>query len=471
MRNTLRDKLVAIVGSENVLDEECDLISYSGDHLPINPLGKFVNKPDFVIRPKTAQHILEIIQLANALKFPVVPRAAGTGMSGGVIPFKGGVLLDMRSMDRIIEIDEKNMTTEVEVGVGLKTLEDELLKRDFLLGHMPCSLPAATVGGAISTSGVGYLCDVYGVMADMILGLEVVLPYGEVIQVGGKYRKSSCGYDLKKLFAGAMGTLGVITKAILRITPLPDFNAMCAMGFLDFPHALDASHKITTRRLRPVFNHVCDVSYIKSWGEAENSLSDMKFLESLAAIVYLRFEGNKDEVIIRKNEALKICKASGGLELNEEFSQTRWNNLTKGFYETTEDSTFWTADIAVPFSKVIEVYNSVKNVIEKYNLKYMGARWASVSNCGFPFSYVFDKRDSNEWDNHAKAEEEIAVIAINAGGTMSDAHGVGNRTYKHLMREELGAALITMSRIKEALDPNNVMNPGIMPPRNIVLDT
>lgn len=438
--NKILERLEEIVGRRNVTNNICDTYCYSRDFY----LPEHILPPKFVVKPQTTEQVAEIVKLANQSKIPLVPRGGGTSFAGSASPVEGCIVIDLTGMNRILEIDEENMTVTVQAGVVLETLDAELNKHGFKLGHDPTSRPSATIGGAIAHNSTGWTAAKYGRVGNQVLTLELVLPQGEIIKIGGKTYANSAS-NLLRLFIGSEGTLGIFTEATLRVFPLPEKQSLNAYLFKDFETAWFVS------------NEFRKVGIIPAIQEIKEYATDNKEKKGL---LIFGFEGAFEEVSGLLKRTSKICKLNSGEELNENFVKEFWKNRHI-WYPKRELGFLWSEENSVPLNRVLEAYRRYKEIVGEHKLIYAGASIWGADPVLVGISFYFNEKSEEEYKRFSQCVREIAKTAVDLGGTLTAAHGIGVKL-SSLMEYEHGKALDVMKRIKEALDPNHVMNPGKM---------
>lgn len=446
----LVNELRKIVGVEDVLLDEDDLLCYSRDRLPILANREYIKRADAVARPESSQEIAEIIKFANKHLIPVIPRGGGTNFAGGIVPKKGGIILDMMKMDEILEIDKDSLSVRVQAGVILESLEHELNKYGLTLGHDPGSFPCATIGGAVATDAVGCRANRYGVIRDMVLGMELVLPTGGILRTITA-PKSASGLNLNHLFIGSEGTLGVITELTVKVRPLPQARVIIAFEFQDFEKGLKASGKIAALGLIPAAQILNDE--VRSEGYSRITGRKLK------TTLILCFEGTHEEVTVQKNLASKICTEAGGVTLPDEVGESWWEGRHAGYPAANREKTYDVIDISLPFSKVLKAYNVFSDILRKHGLENMGMGMFTMHPSTFSVDLYFNEERKDDIMKYLTVAAELKKAAIDIGGTMTHCIGVGTRS-DSLMEYEHGVGLKIMKIIKKALDPNNIMNPG-----------
>lgn len=450
---SLFETLFRIVGPENVLIEDVDLLCYSRDRLPILASREYaVCRPNAVIKPQNTQQISEIVRYANAIKMPIIPRGAGTNFAGATVPVSGGIVVDMKSMSKILDIDEVGMTVRVQPGIVLETLEKELAKHGLTLGHDPGSFPTATIGGAISMDSTGWRAGRYGTLRDMVMGLEVVLPTGEILRTRA-VPKSASGYSLKDLFISAEGTLGIITEASLKVRPLPEVRSFQAYFFENFETALNASIAILKAGVSPAAQTLMDEVRSIEYSEVAG--------ETLKATLILCFEGFKEEAQAQEEKVRHICKRHEGKELQKKVAEVWWDSRHKSWTQAVKERNYDDVEISVPLSKVLTVRRRFIEILAKHGVANMGMGMFTSSPPTLSADIYFADKDSKDVNRYKRILDDLMRAALDLGGTMTHCIGVGIRS-AHLMEYEHGIGLELMRRIKKTLDPNNKMNPRKM---------
>jgi glycolate oxidase subunit GlcD len=452
------DKLKSIVGEENASMDEAVLRVYSYDVSP------YKGRPDFVVRPGTPEEIAEIVKLANQYKIPVIPRGAGSGAAGGAVPVNGGIVIELTRLNRILEIDTANLQVVVEPGVVHATLNKELAKLGYFFPVDPGSTDMATIGGLISNGGSGMRSVKYGVTRDYVMQLEIVLPSGEIVTVGSKAPKSASGYDLPRLFVGAEGTLGIITKARLKILPMPQAKALVLAAFDDLEKAGNAVVNTFAAGIVPSGLEILDRSALEAVKTYRPNL-DIPIVEAL-----LLFEVDGTPAGIREEAARieEVCKNTGAVKVDIATSKERFDELwaaraVVGAATTAlnPDCTrvYEAEDITVPITNVPKILLKIREIGKKYGMNIV--TFGHIGSGNLHPALVINVLDDDEWDKLWKVSEEIQTAALEMGGTTTGEHGIGIARAR-FMEAEHGKAMELMRVIKKALDPNNIMNPGKM---------
>ena len=428
--------LTGIVGKGNVLHESYDLTAYSRDRYPILTHPKLGVKPIAVVRPATIDEIRKIVLLANKHRIPLTPRGSGTNYAGSAVPVKGGVVLDLTKMNKILSINEDSMSVKVQAGVILQKLEEALNGKGFTFGHDPGSFPTATVGGCISTRSLGWRAGKYGDMGRLVVSLKAVLPTGVVFETR-EVPTSSTGFDVSSLFIGAEGTLGVITEAVLRIHPLPEKKVFLLYSFNSFEQAFKSLLKVLRAGLNPTSSLVED------------------YEDKQEAELFLYYEGVKEIVEAQVKRVVFILETEGGTKLDDKVAKEYWANRHDMFSQMNKEGVADSIEPAVPANKTLEFYKFLKEWIKRSGVKVIGmSSWVYPENLGMDIAF-----DETKAEAYVVARDELVNKALELGGTVSYCVGVGLR-FPHLMRKEHGSAFDVMKAIKRVMDPNNIMNPG-----------
>jgi glycolate oxidase len=447
-------KLEEVIGADKVLSSPIDLIAYSFD-------GTFAeHRPDVVVLPTTTEQVSQVMALASRVRIPVVPRGMASGLAAASVPFDGGIALSLTRMNRILEIDEENMTATVEAGVVTANLQAEVEKLELFYPPDPSSIKQSTIGGNIACNAGGPRCLKYGITGDYVLGLTVVLSDGRVLKTGGKAIKDVVGYDLNSLFIGSEGTLGVITGALLRLISKPKFVRTARAEFLSLDDSARTVNAILTAGIVPATLELMDETAIECIEEA----MQLGLPLDVAAILIIETDGSDEEAVVREIEAAaRICRENGAREVNAAQNEEERASLWKARRSVSPSLARRAPnklgeDITVPRSAIPETIHRVKEIGAKFDLPIVVFGHAGDGNL-HP-NILFDKRDPEQWAKVEPIVSEIFSVALELGGTLSGEHGVGTLKRPY-MEQALGAISLDVQRsIKRALDPLNILNPG-----------
>jgi len=440
-----------------VLTGEYDLDRYSADALnPFRAYGAkdvFDRLADAVVRPESTEQVAGIVSLAANQGITLIPYGGGTGVMGGTVPVRGGVIVDLSRMNRILEINARDMTATVEGGVVLGDLEEDLAEQGLMPGHDPYSVPIATVAGTISTNGVGYRAAAFGPMGNQVVALEVVLPDGRIVATNAVPKYSS-GPNLNHLFIGSEGVFGIITKATIRVFRLPETQVFTTASFDTFEQGFDAAVELTALGIRP-------------------SLLDLTEDED-GIRLHLLFEGYREGVAADVQRVKQICVQTGGQDIGPGPTMEYWRDRRQSAVRYKAEAlgrprkvrwsrwggrNFDYLHMALPVSKVLD-YRKRCDLI----MAGTGVKVAEYSLWSRPelFSMMLrpDTGDGVRFRaNLAEVVEQVLTLAQDMGGIMEYCHGVGVKL-NHLLARELGVSHDVIRDLKQTLDPVNIMNPG-----------
>jgi glycolate oxidase len=439
-----------IVGRTNLFTDAEELVVYSYDATRLESL------PWAVARPASAHEVSGILLLANRERFSVVPRGAGTGMSGGSVPASGGLVLSFERMNRILEIDEQNRMAVVEPGVITGDFQREVEARGLFYPPDPASHQFCTLGGNVAECAGGLRAVKYGVTRDYILGLEVVLPTGEIIETGARTMKSVAGYDLTRLIIGSEGTLGVVTRIIAKLLPLPESNQTLSAFFPDVRSAAQAVSKITSSAIIPRALELIDGGAIRA---VENYLKQ-DISRSSGAMLLAEVDG---PLVVTASEIAtleRICREAGAVMVKRAANKGEQDQLWK--IRRSISPALYTIkprkineDIVVPPSRVPDIIDEVQEIAMRYGLLIVTFGHAGDGNI-----HVNILIEDEERPNAEKAVKEVFAAVLRMQGSISGEHGIGLSKANYLPMEVGKHALEAMKKIKRALDPNNILNPG-----------
>jgi len=448
-------KLSSIVGDGNVSVSKEDLEKHSIDESPLKP-----HAPSVVVKPLTTSHVSQIMKMATAERIPVTAQGSRTGLSGANHPVYGGIALDMEGMNNILEVDEDNLMMTVEPGVYNMDVHEAAEKLGLMYPPDPGE-SSGTIGGNINTNAGGMRAMKYGVTRDFVNGIEVVLPTGEVVNMGGKNVKDSTGYSLIDLVIGSEGTLGVVTKATLRLVPKPLYTALIYAPFESVDDAANAVSEIIRRKVAPfalefISGHA--VQTIERY--LERKLPD----NSHPAYLIVGVESNDEEQLMASLESAgEACLELGAVEVYLAETQKQQDEMWEArkaladaydaFYDVDE------ADICVPRSKIPEFVKQAMPLEEKHKIILVPCGHAGDGN--IHWTVVRQEQGDEEWlQTIEDSMEDLIKLSVSLGGTVSGEHGLGF-TKKRFLPLKVGDTQVEiMKGIKKLFDPENIMNPG-----------
>jgi len=454
-------QLKQIVGERNVIYGDADQLEpYAHDETG----SLYSAMPNVVVKPASTKQISEIMKLANREKIPVTPRGAGSGLAGGAIPLYGGIVLSCEKMDRILEIDRVNLVAVVEPGVITNDLCRQVSEEGLFYAGYPMSVESSFVGGNVACNAGGAKVVKYGPTSAHVLGLEVVLPSGEIMQVGGKRRKDSSGYSLLRTFVGSEGTLGIFTKIYLNLVPEPGRVADLLVPFGSVEDAIYAVPKIMTEsKILPVAVEFIDRLSVRYCSQYTNSA--LPYQDDAAAYLIVQLDGKtREDLQDTYEKAGETCLKNGALEVfvaDNKFASEKIWNMRRNWLEVLKavDPYVSTGDVVVPISKIPAMMEIIESVSKEYNVDIPCAGHAADGNI-HPAPMKPADIDPSDWKGIM--EEILGKIAIASGklgGAVSGEHGIGF-VKKELLSKTKGQEVELMRRIKAALDPNNILNPG-----------
>jgi len=446
-------ELINAVGKENISTAKEDLICYSYDATS----QKFL--PDAVVFPKSATDISSILKLANKEVFPVVPRGAGSGFSGGSLPVKGGVVVSLERMNKILKIDADNLVAIVEPGVITGELQWAVEDLGLFYPPDPSSLKFCTIGGNVAECAGGPRAVKYGVTKDYVLGLEIVLPTGEIINTGTQTLKGVVGYDLTKLMVGSEGTLGIVTKIILKLIPLSEAIKTMLAVFTDMRDAAKTVSKIISLKIIPSTMEFMDKNSIS----CVDDYSSMGLPADVEALLLIEVDGDKRLIENQAETIKKICLNNGAKEIriavDKKEAKKLWQlrrAISPALAKLKPNKI--NEDIVVPRSKIPDAIIGIREIAKKYNLT--NANFGHAGDGNIHVNIMIDKSDKAEFERAEKAVKEIFELVLSFGGTISGEHGIGISKMPYIGMELSQPAIDVMKKIKQILDPKGILNPG-----------
>jgi len=448
-----KEKVIEIVGASNFTDQLEELVPYSYD------ASMNVHRPDAAVWPESTEQVAEIVRFANEYKIPVVPRGAGTSLSGGVIPIQGGIVVDLSRMNRILEISIENRYALVQAGVVCDDLNRQLAKHGFTFPPDPASSTVATIGGNVATNAGGIKGAKYGTTRDYVMGLQIVLPTGEVMHTGAYTMKCVSGFDLAKLFVGSEGTLGVITEVTLKINPLPRHSMTAVATFTRLEDAGKAISQTMTSGVLPSVMEILDkvtLNAIKENTDIDLPEAEAMILTETDGFTWEEVEAQMDVVlgILNQNHPSLIKTAK-----DEKERLGLWKARKSAYATLARTSTsFALDDVTVPISRIPELLVGIQNISQRHGLQV--ATYGHAGDGNLHPQILYDEYDPVTVEKMEKVEEAIFHLAISLKGTLTGEHGIGLSKANYMTLEHDPVEMALMRRIKKTLDPNNIMNPG-----------
>src|ERR671919_422948 len=456
--------LISAVGADAVTTAPEELDAYTADTywpaLAATAAGTPLARPEIVVRPRMEEDVAAVLAAADEQRTPVVAWGGGSGTQGGSLAIHGGIVLDLSSLDRVLDVDEISMTVTAQAGVNGRRLEDELNSRGLMLPHYPASVEWATVGGYIAARGSGVLSTRYGKIEDLLLSLRVAAPATGLIETV-EVPRHAVGPELTQLFVGSEGTLGVITRATLQIVPMPAERRFAAVAFPSVGAGVHAIRRVLQAGHRP--------SVVRMYDEDATRLAFAPVVGEDLSGVYtvLAFEGDSAAVEVEERRTLEIV-AQGGGELLDPALGRRWWERRYDFYHPPhqpELPAIWgTLDVVATYSRIEAVYDALHRAVrEPYRdtglqLRMHFSHWYAWGTMIYG-RFVVPDGGPDALALHDRIWEDGMNAALEAGAIINDHHGVGIKLGPY-MRRQHGASLDAIRAIKAALDPHGVMNPG-----------
>lgn len=452
------DAFRRIVGESYVLVDEEALDNYAHDetedlHYP----------PDVVVKPGSAEEISAILKICNQYKIPVTPRGAGTGLSGGALPHLGGVLLSIERLNKIISIDERNLQVMTEAGVITEVLQDAVKARGLFYPPDPSSRGSCMIGGNISENSGGPKAVKYGVVKDYVLNLEVVLPTGEIIWTGANVLKNATGYNLTQLVVGSEGTLGIVTKAVLRLLPFPKHDLLMLVPFQSAENACAAVSAIFMAGYTPSAMEFMERDAIEwSMRYIDNCIVPMS--DDVQAHLLIEVDGNDMDTLMKDMEGISevVMQFGAGEILFADDAQQKaelWKLRRRVGEAVKSHSVYKEEDTVVPRAELPVLLKGVKDIGGRYGFKSVCYGHAGDGN--LHVNIIKGDLTDEQWNGSLKEGiREIFELTKKLGGTISGEHGIGlvQKEYLPIVFDTVQMHL--MKEIKRIFDPNNILNAG-----------
>jgi len=466
-KSMVETELSEAIGPDRVSTSHIDRLAYSRDSIVewTCPLPEEECSPplaDFIVWPETTRDVAEILKIANTHKVPVTPECGGAQGSGSTLPLFGGIIIDTKSLDKVIDIDTDNHTVTTQTGLICQELESRLNAVGYTLNHLPQSQHVSGIGGFLSARSAGVVSTKYGKISEMVLGMEVVLPTGEIIRTKA-VPNSAAGPNFNHLFMGAEGTLGVITEATFKIRPLPETRKFLGLLFADLPSAMNAARLIMRRGLWPATMRISDELETKYFHHHESG-SQMT----------LMFDGFEELCELEFKETMKIAKELKAEDLGEGPGRDWWENKRYSVAFPSSDHPLFgiptpgfirvsgCIDSAGTFDYLVKVQRGLKEIVENMQM-FLAAHFSHFYTSGgmiYPTFVGQLIKGSQAARTYNEVWRRGINLSHNLGGTINHHHGIGLNLGR-FMKLELGeTGMENFRRIKNAMDPNNIMNPG-----------
>ncbi|WP_028583260.1 FAD-binding oxidoreductase [Desulfogranum mediterraneum] len=449
----LYQALQDLVGKKNVSLERTDRITHSYDATQHEHL------PEAVVYAATALEVQEVVRLANRHRVPIIPRGAGSGFTGGTLPVQGGIVLVLTRMNRILEIDQENLTATVEPGVITAELQRQVEQLDLFYPPDPASREFCTLGGNVAECAGGPRCVKYGVTKDYVLGLEVVTPTGDLIHTGGVTMKNVVGYDLTRLFIGSEGTLGIVTRITLRLLPKPAAKKTMLIQFGSIEGAARAVSAIIAGRIIPTTLEFLDANTLACIRDNP----ELPIVEACQALLIVEVDGDEDMLERQAETVLKLVAELDVVHTetarSEAESEAIWQvrrSVSPAVRRINPNK--FNEDIVVPRSRVPDMIRALDRLSERYQVPIVNFGHAGDGN--IHVNVMVDLSQPGMQETVDQVLEQIFQTTVDLGGSISGEHGIGTAKAPYLHLELDQATRAYMLTIKRALDPDNILNPG-----------
>lgn len=455
MDQAIKQKFIDAVGEDKFTDNLIDMVTYDGD------ASGHTHRPEGAVWPASTEDVVAIMKVAYETETPIVARGAGTGLSGMAVPIRGGLVMDMSRMNKIIKVSIPDRLVKVQPGVVYMDLDRALAPEGFCFPPDPASGKVSTIGGNVGTNAGGVRGAKYGVTRDYVLGLEVVLSDGRVMRTGSQTMKCSSGYDLTKLFVGSEGTLGIITEITLKINPRPKAFATVLAAF---PTLQDGARAVTETMHSGVIPSVCELLDNQTI-DILNKYNDMGLTPAGSMILAEcdgRTQAEADEQleivvnVFKRNNPIEVTVAE-----DQEEAERLWA-ARKALYGTLAmlKPNLLVEDVAVPMSKLPELMEGIQEIAAKHDIPIVNFGHAGDGNL-HP-NIVYDPKDKEEVRKIHAAGDDIFRLSCKLGGTLTGEHGIGMSKAKYMTWEHDQVAMEFMAGLKKMFDPKNILNPGKM---------
>lgn len=450
----LIDSLAHIVDSRDLLTEPEDLIPYGFDGT-----AALKQRATCVVTPRTVDQVQAIVRLANEEGVPVVTRGSGTGLSGGSVPVEGGIVLCLVHLNRILEVDPANLTLLCECGVITKDIDEAAQPFGLFYPPDPGSMKISTIGGNVANNSGGLRGLKYGVTRDYVMGLEVVLPNGETAWLGSKCVKDVAGYSMKDLFVGSEGTLGIITKVLLKLVPRPRARQTLLASFDSMEAAAKTVSDIIERQIIP-----CTLEFLdRRTCHCVEDYAHVGLPTEAAAVVLMETDGAPSLVAEEGDAMAAIATENGAITVeraDDDAHAARLATARRTAFSALARirPTTILEDVTVPRSRLVEIVAFVETVAEKYDLEI--ATFGHFGDGNVHPTILTDETDHEEMERVEHALSDIFDKTIALGGTITGEHGVGLAKKPFLSRQFDTASYALLSQVKRAIDPKGVLNPG-----------
>lgn len=453
----------AIVGQANTLTSFDQRLGYARDRLPFAVFRERAGAiagavPRLVVRPANQDEVVRILDLAKKRRVPIIPYGNGSGVLGGAIPLGSEIMVDVRRLDKIVSINPTDAVATVQAGMNGAEFERQLNEAGYTCGHLPQSIEISTVGGWLACRGGGQLSSRYGKIEDIVVGLKAVMPDGALLEVRPVARRA-VGPSIRDLLVGSEGTLGIITEATLRIFKKPAIERGVVLAFPSLQAALDSARLIMQAELRPSIVRLYDRV------ESDERTKDIPLFKTKPFLAVLQFSGNEPMVSVEQGVALEIAAAQGG-EVGPEGPYQHWKeNRYVAYSQKWHDAGYFndTIEVTGNWSTIPAMYDAIGKAVQTVHPGvHFGAHWSHVypeGACQYMTVRLPPMADEQALPIHRKLWDTVQQLTLDHGGSIAHHHGAG--LFRNpWMKRELGEGLKVLQAIKDALDPDNLLNPG-----------
>lgn len=452
--NTVKQQLIAIVGEQNFTDSPTNCLAYSYDATP-----GYQALPDAVISPKSTAEVAAILKICLQHQIPIIPRGSGTNLCAGTVPTQQGIVLVFKNMNQIVEIDEENLTVTVQPGVITIDLIRAVEEKGLFYPPDPSSMSISTIGGNINENSGGLRGLKYGVTRDYVMGLEAVLPNGDIIRTGGKLAKDVAGYDITRLLVGSEGTLAIVTEATLKLIPKPEMKKTMLALYEDMDAAAISVSNIIAKKIIPATLEFLDRPTL----QAVEDFAKIGLPTDVEAVLLIEQDGRLDLVERDMKSIYDICMETNAVSVKMAANEEEASALTTARRSALSalarlKPTTILEDATVPRSQIANMVRAINEIAEKHNVLICTFGHAGDGNL-HP-TCPTDVRDEEEMQRVEAAFADIFDKAIELGGTITGEHGVGEVKSPYLQWKVGEEGITLMKGIKQAFDPTNILNPG-----------
>lgn len=463
LQSSVADQLAAIVGRENVIVDEIRREDYGHDKTE-----DYFFLPDIVLKPRTPEEISEILKICNTHRIPVTPRGAGTGLSGGALPIRKGVIISMERFNKILQIDELNLQATVEPGVITEVFQNAVKEKGLFYPPDPASRGSCFLGGNLANNSGGPKAVKYGVTRDYVINMEVVLPTGEIIWTAANVLKNSTGYNLTQLMCGSEGTLGIITKIVFKLRGFPQKTVLMMIPFVTNEEACKAIAAIFVAGIQPsgmeFFEREAAAKTFEYCEKVLNSPVTTKLTDGMDAYLLCELDGNDEEVLMRDAERVmnvvekfnagEVLFAESAAQKDELWKIRKNISPAVNWYTLTKSD-----DVVVPRANLPKLIAGIKVIGKRYNFNTVC--FGHLGDGNLHVNILKENISEHDWETRIpEGIGEIFKLTVSLGGTLSGEHGIGiaKKPYMNIALGEMNLQL--MRGIKKVFDPNGILNPG-----------